>query len=53
MQMLEILSASTRFKNAAGSGNYSPPGERVETKFERRGRKLGHGVWDLVFERLD
>ena len=28
------------------------PAYRPETKFERRGLRLGHGVWDLVFRRL-
>lgn len=51
-QMMEVMSASTSFTNVAGAGNYSEPGERVETKFERRGRKLGHGVWDLIFEKI-
>jgi tRNA (guanine-N7-)-methyltransferase len=27
------------------------PATRPETKFERRGLKLGHGVWDVVFRR--
>jgi tRNA (guanine-N7-)-methyltransferase len=31
---------------------YAPrPAHRPETKFERRGTALGHGVWDLVFRR--
>jgi tRNA (guanine-N7-)-methyltransferase len=50
-QMMEVMSASTKFHNLAGADNFSDPGERVETKFERRGQKLGHGVWDLHFER--
>ena len=51
--MLEVLSASEHFRNRAGAGNYSPrPDYRTETKFERRGLRLGHGVWDLVFERI-
>ena len=29
------------------------PTERPTTKFERRGERLGHGVWDLKFERVD
>ena len=33
------------------SGYADRPAYRPETKFERRGLKLGHGVWDLVFER--
>lgn len=49
-QMLEVLTAEPRLvNNAAG---YAPrPGYRPLTKFEARGMKLGHGVWDLVFTR--
>lgn len=51
-QMLEYTDATPRFRNRAGPGNFSArPAERPETKFERRGRRLGHGVWDLVYER--
>lgn len=50
-QMMDVLSASPRFRNLSGPGNFAEAHERVETKFERRGRRLGHGVWDLVFER--
>ena len=50
-QMLEVLSAESALENTAGS-NYAPrPDYRPVTKFERRGLKLGHGVWDLVFRR--
>lgn len=50
--MLEVMEASTLFTNAAGAGRFSPkPAYRPETKFERRGARLGHGVWDLVYVR--
>ncbi len=50
--MLEVLSAAEGFTNTSASGDYVPkPDYRPETKFERRGQRLGHGVWDLVFER--
>lgn len=40
------------FENIAGAGNYSPrPDTRPVTKFEQRGQRLGHGVWDLLFRR--
>ncbi|WP_456379862.1 tRNA (guanosine(46)-N7)-methyltransferase TrmB [Thiolapillus sp.] len=40
------------FENLAGPGGYTPqPENRPTTKFERRGKRLGHGVWDLMFER--
>lgn len=51
-QMLEVMDAAPGFRNSAGRGAYSPkPDYRPETKFERRGLRLGHGVWDLVFVR--
>jgi tRNA (guanine-N7-)-methyltransferase len=51
-QMLEVMEAAPGFRNSAGPGQYSPkPDYRPETKFERRGLRLGHGVWDLVYLR--
>ena len=50
-QMLEVLSQEPLLRNTAAA--YAPkPDYRPLTKFENRGLKLGHGVWDLVFERL-
>lgn len=52
--MLEVMSAAQGFANQAGVGNYSPkPDYRPSTKFEQRGERLGHGVWDLVFIRTE
>jgi len=52
--MMEVMSASEGFVNQAGEGMYSPkPDFRPMTKFERRGLRLGHGVWDLLFEKLN
>lgn len=52
--MLEIMSAAPGYRNQAADGTYVPrPEERPSTKFERRGERLGHGVWDLKFERVD
>ncbi len=48
-QMLEVLSACPALANTAGSGYAPRPAWRPQTKFELRGLKLGHGVWDLVF----
>lgn len=49
-QMLEVLSADPNLQNTADG--YAPkPDYRPLTKFEHRGLKLGHGVWDLVFRR--
>jgi tRNA (guanine-N7-)-methyltransferase len=49
-QMLEVLSADPNLANTADG--YAPkPDYRPLTKFENRGLKLGHGVWDLVFRK--
>ena len=49
-QMLEVLSAQPLLRNRFDG--YAPrPDYRPLTKFENRGLQLGHGVWDLVFER--
>jgi tRNA (guanine-N7-)-methyltransferase len=52
-QMLEVLSgASALFANLSASGDWMPrPEERAPTRFEKRGERLGHGVWDLAFRR--
>ncbi|MES9863430.1 MAG: tRNA (guanosine(46)-N7)-methyltransferase TrmB [Candidatus Thiodiazotropha sp. LLP2] len=51
-QMMSVLSSHKGFLNKAGDGQFSPrPTSRPLTKFERRGERLGHGVWDLIFER--
>ena len=50
-QMLQVLSAEPLLRNAA-SGFAPKPDARPLTKFEARGLKLGHGVWDLLFQRL-
>jgi tRNA (guanine-N7-)-methyltransferase len=50
IQMLEVLSAEPLLENTADG--YAPkPSYRPLTKFENRGLRLGHGVWDLVFRR--
>jgi tRNA (guanine-N7-)-methyltransferase len=49
-QMLAVLGASPDFRNAAPA--FSPRSStRPQTRFEARGLKLGHPVWDLIFER--
>ncbi|MEN8169181.1 MAG: tRNA (guanosine(46)-N7)-methyltransferase TrmB [Pseudomonadota bacterium] len=51
--MLKVLSAAEGFRNTSSSDDYvAKPDYRPETKFERRGQRLGHGVWDLLFEKL-
>ncbi|MGB1272029.1 MAG: tRNA (guanosine(46)-N7)-methyltransferase TrmB [Endozoicomonas sp.] len=51
-QMLDVMTAAEGFSNLAEDNLYSPrPDYRPLTKFEKRGHRLGHGVWDLLFER--
>lgn len=48
--MMEVLSLDEDIENCAGQYQYSPrPDYRPVTKFEKRGERLGHGVWDLMF----
>lgn len=50
--MMEVMTAAEGFANCAGAGQFSPkPDFRPVTKFERRGQRLGHGVWDLLFRK--
>jgi len=51
-QMLSVLEASNDFINLTGKGQFSPrPSSRPETKYEKRGQRLGHQVWDLLYQR--
>ncbi len=51
-QMLEVLSAEPALANTADG--YAPrPAWRARSRFEARGERLGHGVWDLLFRRGD
>jgi len=50
--MLAVLSATAGLENTAGSGSFAArPPLRPLTRFERRGQRLGHTVFDLVFRR--
>ena len=50
--MLQVLGREPLLRNTAA--DYAQrPAWRVPSKFERRGLRLGHGVWDLVFERVE
>lgn len=52
MQMLEVLSACTGLANLSTEGGFIERSDaRVTTRFEKRGTRLGHGVWDLAFQR--
>lgn len=51
--MREVLEAAPGFDNEAGAGAFADrPAFRPRTKFEQRGERLGHGVWDLLY-RVD
>lgn len=50
--MMEKMSAASEFENCAGDYLFSTrPNYRPVTKFEQRGNRLGHGVWDLLFSK--
>ena len=56
-QMLKTMQRASGFKNCAvdcvTNGGYIPrPDYRPVTKFERRGERLGHGVWDILFKKI-
>ena len=51
--MMTVMEAAEGFRNVSGENNYAEhPDYRPYTKFEKRGQNLGHGVWDLLFERI-
>jgi tRNA (guanine-N7-)-methyltransferase len=50
--MLEVAGACATLRNDSAEGDYvARPASRPVTRFERRGQRLGHGVWDLAFRR--
>lgn len=52
--MLKVMQASTKYVNCNAIEDYSVrPNYRPVTKFEKRGERLGHGVWDLLFRRIN
>ena len=53
-QMLKIMQQAPGFTNCADDNSYIPrPEHRPITKFERRGERLGHGVWDILFSKSE
>jgi tRNA (guanine-N7-)-methyltransferase len=51
--MLATARANAQLRNESASGDFVPrPASRPVTRFERRGQRLGHGVWDLAFRRV-
>ena len=51
-QILDVLGAEPMLQNTLPDGYAAKPDYRPLTKFENRGIKLGHGVWDVVFKRV-
>ena len=52
--MMEVMSAAPDYKNTQQGTAFTPrPDYRPLTKFEARGHRLGHGVWDLIFEKIE
>jgi len=53
-QMMAVMCVAPGYENCAAQDAFSPrPESRPLTKFEQRGHRLGHGVWDLIFRRVD
>lgn len=53
LHVLEVSASESALRNMAGEKRFTPrPSYRPMTKFERRGQTLGHGVWDMLFERV-
>ncbi len=54
VDMLALIDGHSCFLNLAGKGHFAPrPAERPVTKFQRRGERLGHAIFDLVFQRVE
>lgn len=52
--ILAVINEISGYRNLSVDGAYIPrPASRPLTKFEQRGQRLGHGVWDLMFERIE
>jgi len=51
--MMDVMCAAAGFENIAGNRQYAArPEYRPLTKFEQRGHRLGHGVWDIIFKKM-
>ena len=50
-QMVEVLESNKALSNAFGNNSYWTASDRPVTKFERRGKQLGHDVWDLLYRK--
>jgi len=52
--MMAVMNDAEGFINTAGQDQYlARPEYRPLTKFEQRGQRLGHGVWDLIFKKVN
>jgi tRNA (guanine-N7-)-methyltransferase len=52
--MIEVMKQAPGYQNWSTEGDYiARPDDRPLTKFEARGHRLGHGVWDIKFNRVD
>ncbi|UJF19071.1 tRNA (guanosine(46)-N7)-methyltransferase TrmB [Vibrio sp. SS-MA-C1-2] len=52
--MIEVMNVAPGYRNISTDGDYIPrPDDRPLTKFEQRGHRLGHGVWDIKFARTE
>lgn len=52
--MMRVMNTTEGYENTAGQNQYLPrPDYRPLTKFEQRGQRLGHGVWDLIFKKVN
>jgi tRNA (guanine-N7-)-methyltransferase len=50
--MIEVMNRNSNFTNLSTDNTFTPkPDDRPTTKFETRGKKLGHGVWDMLYKR--
>jgi tRNA (guanine-N7-)-methyltransferase len=49
--MVEVLEGEPLLENVAGAGRFAEPSRAAPTRFEARGTRLGHRVWDLEFAR--
>jgi tRNA (guanine-N7-)-methyltransferase len=51
--MIDVLEQVTELENVYGKAEFAPrPDWRPKTKFERRGEVAGHGVWDVIYQRV-
>jgi len=52
--MIEVMNIAPGYENIATDGDFiERPEHRPLTKFEARGHRLGHGVWDMMYKKLD